>query len=512
MATIVAARAERAHNADHAVLLGSNESIQYANDYYGRLLRTFPGDTLTRAWAAVRGAMELPFLAANMAPPAWAPSGLDGGFRARAGALSWAAVVPPLVAAVAVLVILGGVSARLGVLAVLMTALLAGMTSVQFQDRHMFQLEILPLWVYGVAAAALWGARRRGAALRVPAVWRRAAVAAALLAAVVVVPVAAARRYQQGAAASLFSSYEYAEAEPVTIVAGPSADPSRVMLATTWQSAAHARRFVDSDVLVLDFGGERCDADAVSVTYRYHAVPPYSDLTRQAVVPVPASGDAPTRVFFPVYSLGERMGVDALSFTGVELLPAQAPCLLGVRRFTRPESFPLLMEAVLVPGWRQVPLRESLQNLEAPDTARPAGIYGIPEGLAPLRSELPNLQPVAAPPAYRSQLVSGAVGRLQFSGTPETPAAYLVNWAPEWHAAGSRLFVEGEVAEGGLTVGLQRDDRWVHQLNIDRSGPFRATVRVDADGPYAVILANHLTRSRHQRSSITQYGWLPPNP
>lgn len=512
VATAVAARVERAHDVERPVLLSSPESIQYANEYYGRLLRTFPGDVLTRAWAAVRGALALPFLASNGQAPAWTPPVLARPFAWRDQLLSWAAIISPLLVAVVVVVMLGGVSARLGLLAVIMTALLAGTTSVQFHDRHIFQLEILPLWAFGAAVTAGWALVRRGTTPRAPIVWRRALATAALLALVVVVPVSAARRYQQGEASALFASYESAATEPVTTVMASSTDPLRVTVLTQWRSTAHARRFVDSDVLVLELGGGQCDVDAVAVTYRYRATLPYSDLTRNTVVPI-AARETPTRVFFPVYTLGDRMGSDALSFVGLELLAAQAPCLLSVRRFARPEEFPVLIETVLDPDWRRQALHESLQQLESPAEQRATGSYGRPEGLLPRRSELPRLQAVGGAPSYRSPLVTMVTPvALEFRGTPGTPSAYLVSWAPEWHAAGSLLFVEGEIAEGGLTLGLQRDEHWVEQLNVDRTGPFRATIRVDSDGPYAVILANHLTRSRRQRASVTRYGWLPPTP
>ena len=74
------------------------------------------------------------------------------------------------------------------------------------------------------------------------------------------------------------------------------------------------------------------------------------------------------------------------------------------------------------------------------------------------------------------------------------------------------FFVEGELFEGGLQVGIQQNEQWVVNLNVLQSGRFRAALRVEEPGDYGAVLANHLRRGSYARMTISRYGWLPPAP
>jgi hypothetical protein len=76
---------------------------------------------------------------------------------------------------------------------------------------------------------------------------------------------------------------------------------------------------------------------------------------------------------------------------------------------------------------------------------------------------------------------------------------------------GMLLLGGGEVTDGGFTVGLQQEGRWVQQLNIDHPGRFRLGLEVPEDGAYALVLANYLPRWRKTSFRFERVGWLMPS-
>jgi hypothetical protein len=515
LATVIAGYSERQEASNELLRLGTPDYTRWSNDYYRRLVSTFPGDMLVRAWAAALGVFQLPFQQVNLARPAWIDPSLDAIFRYRTSAMTWLGVLPPFVAATVLAVGVSVVSLRLFGVVMLFGVIVPGMTSIQFHQRHVFHLEVLSLFTYGCLLHVGWQLLRRprpSRALVVPVVVKGTVVALGL-AAFVVVPVSAARAYQARNIATLFSEYE--SAAVAQIEAAPSVQPDgQLFLAAPLEPSARREHFIDTNALVITVGGDRCDTDAVALRLRYRAVPPFVDLTRQTIVPVPAAGAGSVRLLFPVYNVGARLdGRESPRFLGVEVAAPEASCIQSLARFREPDKFPFLLESLLLPDWRQRPLYEALRDLEPPSDNWRVANYSIPDGLRPGGRWLSQLASENSPAIYRSPQVRKLDERvIDIRGDAASSAAYLLSFAEAPRAKGSVFFVEGELLEGGMTAGIQANEHWVHQVNVLRPGRFRVAIQVEEPGAYGVVLANNQQQGIYAHISVNRYGWLPPAP
>lgn len=75
------------------------------------------------------------------------------------------------------------------------------------------------------------------------------------------------------------------------------------------------------------------------------------------------------------------------------------------------------------------------------------------------------------------------------------------------------LFVQGTVRKGAITVGVQQDERWVFQTNIDSPGPFTVLWDVPAAMNAVAVIAHHLPADNlNSDVEITAWGWLKSLP
>ncbi len=107
-----------------------------------------------------------------------------------------------------------------------------------------------------------------------------------------------------------------------------------------------------------------------------------------------------------------------------------------------------------------------------------------------------------------------AEGRLVVNGATEAPYGYLAVF-DEMTMAGATpqgIGLKGELAVGGVTVGLQMNDAWVVTKNITRPGPFEAVWNLKAEGTYRIVVANFLAGSETMRNDLVITGRLAPSP
>jgi hypothetical protein len=516
VATVLAGFADRSAALTTPLVQGTGDYARWGDLYYGQLLRTFTADVLVRAWAAVISIFDMPFQLVYALRPPWVDASYDGLFTQRAVVLSWLRTLPPLVAGVLFAVGIGTYRLRLVGLFLLLAVVLPGMTSVQYHRRHVFHFEIVALFVYGCLLHGIWRFASQPQWWRRPAFrayGARVALVTAGMAAVIVVPVIAARQYQSRSVTRLFESYEGASVRPIALPEASAGDGEDLaMVPIVFPDSHGSGRWIDTNVLRLSIGGEQCGSDQVRLRFRYHAEPPFADLTRETIAPAPPPGSSRTLVMFPVYTLGRKNAVSgSLQFEGVEVAADQRACIASVDAFSQPERFPLLIESILLPDWRQRPLYESLLELERAQAEWRPAMYSVPSTVLPDRRRLSRLEVIHEAPTYRSAQVRRLEpGLIESRGTAATSSAYLLTWPSHRHPGGSAFFVEGEVIEGGLTIGIHQNERWVQQVDVARPGHFRAVVQIDADGVYRAVLANHQLRGLYNRTTITRYGWLPP--
>jgi hypothetical protein len=247
-----------------------------------------------------------------------------------------------------------------GVAAALACGVFPALAVIQYQPRHVFQLEVLPFFAGGCLLSLIWALARRRVRVERPAIIRGlAGVAATLL--IIVVPLEAARAYQRSSVTGLLAAYELAPRQDLPLRVEPRPEGMAFLPVTFAPSSRH---FLDSNMLSVRLSPSGCGADAVTMTFQYRVLPPYPDHSRQIRV---ALKQGMTDHLFPVYTLGPRWPGDRslFQFAGIELPSAQSGCIAGLQAFTDPDAFTLLIEATLGPDWRRGPLHERLLGFEA---------------------------------------------------------------------------------------------------------------------------------------------------
>jgi len=97
-----------------------------------------------------------------------------------------------------------------------------------------------------------------------------------------------------------------------------------------------------------------------------------------------------------------------------------------------------------------------------------------------------------APPAYVDPIVQMRDGgALRIDGVPTAPFAYLWKSQPMELGAGDLVRARGRLYGGGISFGLQADDRWVDTRVREAPGAFEIAVRASMPGRHAIVIANH---------------------
>lgn len=374
--------------------------------YMLHVLRTFPADVLTRAYAATLRLLSDAPLNINSfysreepMPPlirhaqrVWTPLGGHFDrfkFYYLAAAFVMAAVMQVRYAWV--LLVLG--------------CYFLGYPSLQFWSRHYFHLAFAPLWLAGfvfdkalvavwMTAGAVLGKHPAGRLVQ-PRAWLRAAgnVAAFAIpaAALLFGPIYPARWYQEQQVDKLVEAYRNAPLEPVAYDQQSQADGR--MLITPVLSDTLAQRMYrligpsafsgatlqeGEDVpipiiktainplawyYVAEF---RPGATPMSILFKYTTNNYISDFTSCVTVSLPEGG----RFIFPVYEYRDSSSWGTNSFKGMALMPDAAARLVRVYRITHPEKFPLMLEWALPDDPGDVITRLQLQLFTAPDNPR----------------------------------------------------------------------------------------------------------------------------------------------
>jgi hypothetical protein len=303
----------------------SHEYDTASGEYARHILKMFPADIVTRAYASVLHVLDLPFERFHVLR--YAGSLMAAAFVV---AISWSSV-------------------RLALFAVFMAAYFGGHPAIQFQPRHYFPFEFMT-WV--VAAFlfergvrwSLSGAFERSAWVPQRTARLQSAVVLAIVTTTVVAPLAILRRYQNGRASALLESYVAAPASPLPLhlvapgqlrlPVDPSALPPRAVDVIAALGRAKAR-FVEA---VLDAAACR---PGTTLTFRYDPAYPAVDFSRTVELPAVPPSAGLTRLFEPVYA----------TFTGIDISDPSPACQPMVAVMDSADQFRLLLSAQLPPGW-----------------------------------------------------------------------------------------------------------------------------------------------------------------
>lgn len=452
------------------------------------LAATLPGDVLTRTLGSVNGVLNLAFA--------------DRAFIDEARALPLQTRLAPIYAwleraqgwgawlGLGFVVAASGVSLRLGGLAAALIFLLAGYPVLQFDPRHYFHLQALPI---AMIVFAVWGvisvismARSRAllAGVGPPGGWRRAAIragiGAAALGIVVVVPVTLLRARQTWVVTAAIDDTIRAKGQALPIAVEPLDDRRWLV---TWPEVS-GRWNADGDLAFAYYLVEfRADDDWATIAAAVRHSPPIGQCPRLLV----AAGGAGTTYFgFPVYSAR-----DGSVFEGLELGAETMRRFGAVYRLEHgPAGLPL--EWRLPPEWRARRLFQALTFERYP--AEPAVRVAASAVTCDALLRYADAQQDAVFKVSEGLIAHAWAGArvtpegLGVHGPPAT--SFVAELIPVTLAAGDALVATVSVRRGAATVGLLQEGRWRHYANADRPGDVVLAVPVVEPGVYVPMVAH----------------------
>ena len=459
---IVSNYATNAHVASHSVTMGTKAYDVAARQYLLHVMLTFPADILSRTYASVFEVINLPFR--TQVPEFLHHPWLLRFYTARITLLGpfWG-VGPALV--VASLLIVGLSSIRLVACGWSFAILyFAGTPAMQFEARHYFHLEVIGWLVMGFlcerALSATLAAGRSPATIR-PALGRiRERAAGLVVAAAVVVLMAGAlaglRVYQTGNVTKMVREYQIAPKDAIALTIVPQSN-GWVRFSADLPISTPARRdigSIDMEYLVAEIA-DGCDDDVVPIRVRYDASERFVDFSETLAVVTPARSSEPVKVYIPVYY--DHIGLNGrggFAFSHIEMREQQASCLSGLYRIRDFSRLPLPLFVTLRPGWAS---ERHYQSFGSPsDVIR---IVSSPPFM-PVPGTLfrRQLQPAfAAGVVYKAKIVERLDSEWVVSGRADGALTYLTKGQEQMLKKGMLLLGSGEITDGGLTVGLQRD-------------------------------------------------------
>jgi hypothetical protein len=358
--TVVGAYWKRVHGDSVPIRLGSPVYGEAGRDYFLAVARTFPGDMLTRMVAAALHVFNIPFSFVYGAVPlgvvnpafvafsewrSWLMQGLD----------NWGTLL-----IFAVLVLIGMERIRYACVAFVLVWILAAYPSLQYQWRHVFQLELM---VLGLIVCGLSLARRMLRTGDGAPSWRdtgrqglRSLATVSALFAAIIVAVAIARAIQVPQARALLESYTTAPIDrlPTAITQLPE---GQVRVTADLFGAPSQADGVRSSVVVADFAFDECAAGRSALaTFRYDdRNGGRSDFSWTTQLPLPPGAGRHTRVFLPVYSVRHDSALVS-EFTGIEVPAAVLSCLMLFKVRDAAELPSPSLPAILASGWMAEPL------------------------------------------------------------------------------------------------------------------------------------------------------------
>ena len=329
---------------------GSHAYDVVTQRYVMDVVRTFPGDMITRALASVVQVLQLPFRWFDQPLP-----GLWNGFyRVRMF------VLKPLrgsgiVFVALTLLALASVSLRLGLFGVFFLCYIGGYPMLQFDVRHYFHLEFMTWWAMGFLAQQLlvhWRAtadrrvRTMIARVRAQYDWKGGARTLAAVACGVVVALWLSRGYQQVSATRMFQRYVDAPKAAVDMGTRSTGVLHRVALGHDWVRDDP----YPADLLEIDLHVARCGVEP-EVAFLYDR--PFEAFSHTVLLTDRSPAAEPPRLFEPVYA----------GFAGLRFSGTTPGCVSGVYRAAAPERLPLLLTAQLPPSWRRHAMFQQLVAL-----------------------------------------------------------------------------------------------------------------------------------------------------
>ena len=344
------AAAVRTHGrtwARRQVIMPSVEYDQASQALWFDILRHFPADSLTRALGAADAVLNLAF--ENPGPgvltrPRAGDKMWTNFDRALHQGRGWGAALGALF-----LIAATSVSARTGLFAGFLLLTLAGYPSLQFQMRHYFHLQVIPLLALLTLLCGAVPMLRRVERPHLAPTATRLAGAAAIAALIVILPLALLRAYQ--ARHFRHEVADYLSGPRTRVDAEFSTDGEHRVMAR-WPGAAGGERSSGqlAAAYLVEFRAER-PSEPMVIGLRYRSKAAFNDFSRTLSL---SSNAGIARFGFSVFGVPGEW-----EFEGIELDPGMQSRLLGIYRMADgPAGLPL--DLTLPAEWSTLPLYQRL--------------------------------------------------------------------------------------------------------------------------------------------------------
>lgn len=482
--------------------------------YLAEVASEFPADVAVRFLAAAVKVLQL-------LSPEWfigTHPGLLSSFRPAALAMPWVVL--------AVLLVMACTRPRLALFGLGLVLFLGGYPSLQFQVRHYFHLQILPLWFLLIAVS--WCARiawpllrsssRPATGLRVPQAWAGNVIAGSGFVVVAVSLLLVGpwmlREWQQARLVERFREIERLSVR--SVLEGARVEGDRLFIPLRDGSAERAMAPSDliSTYWSAEFESARCGLDMIDLRIQYSASDPFLDASHTTSLVISPR----VRYLFPTYSANHAGATDRPLFRrlkGVSIDKAAAACLVDIGEVRPNATIPVLPSIALRENWEREPLYQRIGDQETePSLRRLPRLVAVPEDDSITREAfqgmLKRLTPARIGDAtFLSPSVKAQGGGFRVSDDKWQPYSYQVQLAERALPRETAFIAKGELIGGGITIGLLKDGAWHSQANVTQPGPFEVLLRV-LPGSYVVTIANNVPQERHNEFLIEVMGWVDP--
>lgn len=462
--------------------------------YYLEIVRNFPADIATRFFAAVLKVMQI-------------------GAPERVALVN--SVFPML--AVACILCVATVSFRIALFLCFVLLYLCGYPSLQFGIRHYFHLQFVSLFFVGTLAQFIvrYGCpkilnlkitdisinQQSLKSLFPPkSLFGVAGIGLAALSFVVLVFLL--RLFQQAHAESLLDSYAKLLPESSEFSA-TRIDESTIRLRSN-ETISHYRagERARTDYWLLELDGTLCRQKSVPITIQYEFTNAFENFSRPVVLEV----DKKVRYLFHTYS------TDKSFFSGVDIGMDNLDCVAAFGRAVGFENFPLLMNLTFHPDWKSERLYQTIDQGFQKATSKRVGttVVTFPESLALSNAQVEKL--FARINGATGQVINNdpsvtlGNGTITVRGNAPTASSYVLQLPAEKSKGDRYLLAEGELFDGGLMLGLLKNDLWAANGNVMIPGKFRIVMKPEG-GEYIATLTHNVPRQKFNHFTLTKLGW-----
>ncbi len=262
----------------------------------------------------------------------------------------------------------------------------------------------------------------------------------------------------------------------------------------------------------LEIDGDKCQQSQLNVRIRFRYSDPYYDASRFITIDM----KTPVRYLFHTYSsIGSQYGAYSgiSEFDGIEVTEEDFACIKNFGELDGFEQMPLLMNLTFREGWEKSALYQTIGRDSLNNKMRRSGVtlFSFPETLAVTKKQADELLSHITKSYVRVSIIDTQItatdGVFEFNGETPSAYAYAMQLSEEKSSGESYLVAEGELYEGGITLGLLKDSQWSGQTNITTPGKFKIVMKPDA-GDYTAMLAHNVPNEKFNHFKLTKLGWV----